>query len=297
MAVVASFTTGLKASDFPLTFPISIQFTDTSTGSPTDWFYDFGDGGTSISQNPSHTYSSEGEFTIKLTSWTKASVTPIFPTNTVNESQIGSVENTAELAYNSYLSATPSDGGFVDIFYLLDKSGSSSFQVFSNKVTNTFDLTSYNPATSFLGLSANSVILSFPESNMRGENKFLNNGFSGIFANVSSLAGSIVDILFDDFFEYQQLFVIPTIGDLSGWYVNEDVTIKVHNNVDLDTFTKILTTNSGIDFIGFPLSGSTPLEVAFDDTSIINIVSWKWDFGDGNTSTIAKPTNTYITNS
>lgn len=47
--------------------PLTVQFTDTSTGSPTSWSWDFGDTGTSTAQNPSHTYSSAGTYTVKLT--------------------------------------------------------------------------------------------------------------------------------------------------------------------------------------------------------------------------------------
>jgi PKD repeat protein len=45
----------------------AVQFTDTSTGSPTSWSWSFGDGATSTSQNPSHTYSAAGSRTVTLT--------------------------------------------------------------------------------------------------------------------------------------------------------------------------------------------------------------------------------------
>jgi len=44
----------------------SIQFTDESTGEPTQWQWDFGDGNTSAEQNPMHTYSSEGAYDVEL---------------------------------------------------------------------------------------------------------------------------------------------------------------------------------------------------------------------------------------
>ena len=49
------------------TIPLSVQFTDLSTGNPTLWAWDFGDGQTSTSQNPFHTYSVPGTYTVGLT--------------------------------------------------------------------------------------------------------------------------------------------------------------------------------------------------------------------------------------
>lgn len=47
--------------------PLTVQFTDQSTGTPTSWNWDFGDGSTSTVQNPSHTYESVGSYTVMLT--------------------------------------------------------------------------------------------------------------------------------------------------------------------------------------------------------------------------------------
>ncbi len=44
----------------------SVNFTDLSTGGPSSWNWDFGDGGTSTQQNPSYTYSSDGIYTVTL---------------------------------------------------------------------------------------------------------------------------------------------------------------------------------------------------------------------------------------
>lgn len=45
----------------------TVAFTDLSTNDPTSWAWDFGDGGTSTSQNPSHTYATAGSYTVSLT--------------------------------------------------------------------------------------------------------------------------------------------------------------------------------------------------------------------------------------
>ncbi len=59
---VASFTTDVTTGVAPLT----VQFTDTSTCSPTRWSWTFGDGATSPVQNPTHKYTSPGNYTVTL---------------------------------------------------------------------------------------------------------------------------------------------------------------------------------------------------------------------------------------
>ena len=46
--------------------PLTVSFTDLSTGEPTSWRWRFGDGTYSTNQNPVHTYSKEGKYTISL---------------------------------------------------------------------------------------------------------------------------------------------------------------------------------------------------------------------------------------
>ena len=49
------------------TAPLTIQFTDTSTGSPTSWNWQFSDGATSPLQHPSHSYIVAGTYNVTLT--------------------------------------------------------------------------------------------------------------------------------------------------------------------------------------------------------------------------------------
>ena len=47
--------------------PLTVTFTDKTTGSPSVWLWEFGDGETSAEQNPVHTYKQTGAYTVSLT--------------------------------------------------------------------------------------------------------------------------------------------------------------------------------------------------------------------------------------
>ena len=60
---VASFTADRVTGQAPL----PVNFTDTSTGNPYSWLWNFGDGTTSSARNPpTHTYSAPGNYTVML---------------------------------------------------------------------------------------------------------------------------------------------------------------------------------------------------------------------------------------
>lgn len=60
---VPDFVANVTSGDAPLT----VKFTDTSTGSPAAaWSWDFGDGGNGTDKNPVHTYRNAGTYTVVL---------------------------------------------------------------------------------------------------------------------------------------------------------------------------------------------------------------------------------------
>jgi hypothetical protein len=69
LTVVSASTLAISFSFSPVHPKIgqSVQFTDASSGSPTSWLWDFGDGETSAAQNPSHSYLTAGLYTVTLT--------------------------------------------------------------------------------------------------------------------------------------------------------------------------------------------------------------------------------------
>jgi hypothetical protein len=47
--------------------PLTVAFQDASTGAPTSWAWSFGDGDKATAENPSHTYTAPGTYTVSLT--------------------------------------------------------------------------------------------------------------------------------------------------------------------------------------------------------------------------------------
>ena len=70
---------------------LSVNFTDASTFNPTAWNWDFGDGAGSTQQNPSHTYSAFGKYSVILKAINQCGST-IF-NDTINVSKIGITED------------------------------------------------------------------------------------------------------------------------------------------------------------------------------------------------------------
>lgn len=65
--VVRDLAVDFAASDVRGDNPLSVTFSDLSPGMISSWYWDFGDGGTSPEQNPTHIYSEHGDYTVALT--------------------------------------------------------------------------------------------------------------------------------------------------------------------------------------------------------------------------------------
>ncbi len=100
---VANYTTSCSGT---------VQFTDISQDLPTSWSWNFGDGNTSVQQNPVHTYAASGTYTVTLTATNPAGSTPLTFTNyvTVNLLSSPGVSNVSSATPTSFsLTANTSD--------------------------------------------------------------------------------------------------------------------------------------------------------------------------------------------
>lgn len=63
----ASVSADFSANTTTGQIPLAVSFIDASTGGPTSWLWNFGDGTTSSAQNPTKTYSTAGTYNVSLT--------------------------------------------------------------------------------------------------------------------------------------------------------------------------------------------------------------------------------------
>jgi hypothetical protein len=111
---VANFT----ANKTEGTTPLTIEFTDTSINSPTEWKWNFGDGNTSNDVNPIHIYATAGKFIANLTVSNAGGTDTASKTITVTEPVLGSPE--------ASFTATPRTGRVPLTVKFTDKSSNAT---------------------------------------------------------------------------------------------------------------------------------------------------------------------------
>ncbi len=307
--IVANFTAAPTSGTAPLT----VQFTDTSTGGPTMWSWDFGDGTTEgMLANPSHTYQNAGTYTVKLTA---------------SSATGGSSTKIRE----GYITVSPSGSGPTAAFTVDKRSGPKPLTVqFTDQSTGgptmwAWDFgdggTSMVASPSYTYQEAGVYTVSLTASNTAGSDTKTEKDYISVTGDIpppvamfeaTPLSGSApLTVQFTDLSIGPPTSYAWDFGDggtsteanpshvysAGGTYT---VKLTVKNSGGSHTMTRenyISVGGSGIiaDFSGTPTSGTVPLTVQFTDLSTGGPTMWAWDFGDGGTSTVASPSYTYQT--
>jgi len=289
----------------------SVQFTDQSINSPTSWSWNFGDGGTSTLQNPSHTYSTAGTYTVILTATNSGGSDGETKTNyiTVNPVVITPVATftgspTTITAGQSVQFTDQSANSPTSWSWNFGDGGTSTLQnpshTYSTAGTYTVTLTATNSAGSD-GETKNGYITVNPVVN----------------APVAAFSGSPTTITAGQSVQFtDQSINSPTswswnFGDggtstlqnpshtysTAGTYT---VKLTATNSAGSDGETKngYITVNPVVNapvaaFSGSPTTITAGQSVQFTDQSTNSPTSWSWNFGDGGTSTLQNPSHTY----
>ncbi|MDL2260975.1 PKD domain-containing protein [Methanimicrococcus sp. OttesenSCG-928-J09] len=292
---IANFTADKTSS----TSALNVRFTDQSTGAPTSWLWDFGDGTTSTEKNPSHSYSKLGSYNVSLT------VSNSFGKDTMTKSSYininaapyvfftANTSGTRQIAFTSFANVTEPatySWNFGDGTSSSEKNPTHTFKT-AGKYT--VSLTVGDKYSNYTYTIKN---LSVPDP------------IKADFTAANNIGGSPLKVQFTDTSSGSNLSYHWNFGD--GTTSNDknpshtyntpgtyNVALTVIGGCGVDSIIKNGFVSVGkvpvAEFTGTPTSGSSPLAVQFTDNSKGENLKYSWDFGDGKTSTDKNPKHTY----
>jgi len=290
------------------TEPLTVSFTDQSTGSITSWSWTFGDGGTSTSQNPSHEYTSDGTYNVSLT------VTG--PGGSDGETKNGYITVNPCVLPTANFTGSPTSGEVpLNVDFTNSSTGATSYSwTFGDGGTST----ATNPSHTYTAAGTYTVELT--ATNSCGNDVATRTDYITVtctaptagFTGAPTSGDYPLDVTFTDqstgATSYSWNFGdggTSTAASPSHTYtaagtynVTQTVTNSCGNDqmvrTDYITVTEPPPPPPTADFVGSPTSGDYPLTVDFTDLSTDAPTSWTWDFGDGvGTSTAQNPSYTF----
>ena len=279
----------------------AVKFVATSSGSPTSWLWDFGEGSASAEQNPVHIFGKPGFHKVTLT----ASNGPVSKT-TLRTITIMPAPATATFVFSPVSPKAGQTAMFADTssgdptHWLWDfgdgatSTAKNPTHVFAKAATYTVTLISSNSSSSKRGsqavtvTSASDLTASFaysPASPVAGQSVQFTDTSTG---NPTSWQWNFNDGTTSTAQNPSHAF------SAAGSYT---ITLTVSNSYGSSTATRIINiapeSTLIASFTHSPTSPATGQVVQFTDTSTGNPTSWHWNFGDGTTSTLQNPTHIY----
>jgi PKD repeat protein len=301
-------TAAFTATPTSGTAPLDVQFTDTSTGSPTSWSWTFGDGGTSTLRNPSHQYTAPGTYTVTLTA-TDANG------NSDGETKTGLItvgdtppppggQQAFDAVADAHVKSTSATSNYGNDTTLRVRAGTSATD--ATYVTYLkFDVAGLSgaPTAAKLRLFTTDATPDggrvFPVANTWTETGITWNarplpGATSVGNAGPTTAGAWVEVDLGAAIAGNGTysFALVSSSSNSGLYSSRQGANKPQ---------LVVSTGSGppppaeltANFTGSPTAGVGPLNVSFADTSTGGPTGWSWDFGDGGSSTAQSPSHTY----
>ena len=121
---------------------LTVEFTDTSSGAPTSWSWNFGDGTSATARHPNHAYAQPGDYVVQLTATNQGGSHTKTTTITVDPPP------TDEFAADAFERSVANGWGIADIggSYTTESSSTSNYNV--NNGVGTITLPSANTARS-----------------------------------------------------------------------------------------------------------------------------------------------------
>jgi gliding motility-associated-like protein len=306
-AVTASFTTSTNSLCNP---GDEVTFTNTSTGSGTlTYAWSFGDGKTSTEQSPKHAFTSKGSFiiTLKVTSSDGCSMDA--PSTTINVANfIADVDVPVPICQNQQFNfSNKSTAGYDNIEWFIDNNSYGSYNY------NILPYTFYDIAEHTIKLVAKYGKCDVSVSKKINVNPIpMPNGF---IANLEGACGAPVTINFKDTttgavkWEWRQYYFSNTIFSTSqspsytytsGGHDWVYLTVTNKEGCSSTTSQYIYFDKPNVNIQAKSTTGMDPymanckgITVEFTTFPDTLVKDFKWNFGDGTTSTEKEPKHTF----
>lgn len=266
-----------------------VNFTDESFNNPTSWTWTFGDGGNSSVQNPSHVYTANGMYNVKLVSCNSYGCDSI--TISVLISNVGgplpAVCLPATTAYCCNMGITNFE------FYTINNSTNDAidgYVDYSCTIGTTLNVSGTYPIYITTGLTYNENVVAFIDYNNDGS---FNQTTEKVFESLNVLTNHF------GFVTVPSNAVINSplrMRIMSDYYTNATpvpCTNIQYGQTEDYTITLLPNTVPPIADYVASVIGSCSGEVHFSDSSLNYPTAWSWDFGDGNTSTAQNAVHYY----
>jgi len=283
--------TPIFSADNTTTCTGSVCFTDQSLNVPTSWLWNFGDGTSSNQQNPCHTYSADGPYTITLTA------------SNANGSNTDSIVNYITVNTAGFVmaaSCSPSTlsyccgYGITNVqFNTINNTspdGIEGYQDFS--CTKKTTVTEGNPYP--IAITSNT-------SNPQDIRVWIDYNNDGSFNNTNELVANLLNTTNPT--TNLNIATGATTNTALRMRISADVVGTPQNACDNNSFGQ--TEDYGITILPNSLPptanfSASPTQtcsdsVYFTDLSTNGATSWLWNFGDGNTSNLQNPAHFYTT--
>ena len=287
---------------------LTFSFTDQSTA-PQTWSWDFGDGNSSTSQNPAHSYSSLGTYTVTLIVTNGGCADTTAQTiNVVNENPDFSADKTVacKIALINFTTINIVPANIVNYFWDFGDgtqqnnstpTGTANFTT-SGTYTVTLITTDVNGCTDTT-IKTNYIRINGPVANFTATNVNGCVGLSTTFQDASVPDGinTIINWQWNFGDGIVQQYNAPpfthTYNAPGVFSIQLNITDEAGCKDSLLRPFLVTTVDPVPDFVSADTVTCPGATVQFTNNSAPSNVSSIWDFGDGSTSTIASPSHVY----